>query len=580
MFDQAVRFHQRGRLAEAETLYRQVLQAQPRHFDGLHLLGVLHFQRRRYEAAIHEIDLALKERPDVAAAHNTRAAALKELQRLPEALAGYDKALALQPDYVDALYNRATLLQELGRLERAVVDFDKAIALRPDHVHAFNNRGNALRELGRDEAAIASYDRALALRPDYAEAWYNRSNALAGLNRLEDAVASCDKAVALKPDFAEAFNNRGNALKGLRRFDEAVASYERALALKPAYVDALNNRASALVQLKRFDEALADYDRAVALKPDDSSAVWNRSLARLLVGRWREGWADYEARWQTDEMTPDRRHFAQPQWSGDTDIRGKRLLLLPEQGLGDTIMAIRYVHHVVECGATVILEAPAALRSMLTRAAPECEIVGQGGPLPGFDLYCPLLSLPRAFKTVLGTIPAQVPYLSACASRVATWWKRLGTSNGLRIGLVWAGNPQHTNDARRSITLQQLLPLISHTHASFVSLQKDLRPGDAEILSAHPHITHFGPELESFEDTAALVSLLDLMICVDTSVAHLAGALGKPVWVLLPFVPDWRWLLDREDSPWYPTARLFRQERSEDWSGVVEKATEELKRLA
>jgi tetratricopeptide (TPR) repeat protein len=579
MFGQAVALHQRGQLAEAEALYRQVLQAQPQHFDGLHLLGVLHFQRRRYEEAIHEIDLALKERPDVAAALNARAAALKELQRLPEALAGFDKALALEPDYVDALYNRATLLQELGRLERALVDFDKAIALRPDHVQAFNNRGNALRELGRHDAAIASYDRALALRPDYAEAWYNRSNALAGLNRFEDAVASCDKAVALKPDFAEAFNNRGNALKGLRRFDEAVASYERALALKPAYVDALNNRASALVQLKRFDEALADYDRAVAHKPDDSSAVWNRSLARLLVGRWREGWADYEARWQTGEMTPDRRHFAQPQWSGDTDIHGKRILLRPEQGFGDTLMALRYVRYVREMGAHVILEAPAPLKDLFATIE-GIDLATQGEALPAFDVHCPLMSLPRAFGTRLETIPHEVPYLRVPTGNLDKWQRRLPQTRGLKVGINWAGNPNFKHDEPRSIGLARMLPLLAAADVQFFSLQKDLRPGDAEILQAHPQLTQLGPDIETFADTAAIVSRLDLVISSDTALVHLAGALGKPVWVLLQFVPDWRWLLDREDSPWYPTVRLFRQERIDDWSAVVEKATRELKRLA
>jgi hypothetical protein len=579
MFGQAVGFHQRGRLEEAEILYRRVLQAQPWHFDGLHLLGVLHFQRGRYEEAVHDIDLALKERPDVAAAHNTRAAALKELQRLPEALAGYDKALALQPDYVDALYNRATLLQELGQPERALVDFDKAITLRPDHAQAFNNRGNALRELGRHEAAMASYDRALALRPDYAEAWYNRSNALASIKRFEDALASCDKGVALKPDFAEAFNNRGNALKGLRRFDEAVASYDQALSLKPAYVDALNNRASALVQLKRFDEAFADYDRAVALNPDDAGAIWNRSLARLLVGRWREGWADYEARWRTDEMRLDRRPFAQPQWSGDTDICGKRILLRPEQGFGDSLMALRYVQRVRETGAHVILEAPAPLTDLFATIE-GIDLATRGEMLPDFDVHCPLMSLPRAFGTSLETIPHEVPYLRAPTGLLNKWQQRLPQTGGLKVGVNWAGNPNFKHDESRSIGLARLVPLLAATDIQFFSLQKDLRPGDAGLLEELPQLIQLGPDIETFADTAAIVSLLDLVISSDTALVHLAGALGKPVWVLLQFVPDWRWLLDREDSPWYPTARLFRQERIDDWSGVVEKATEELKRLA
>jgi hypothetical protein len=267
-------------------------------------------------------------------------------------------------------------------------------------------------------------------------------------------------------------------------------------------------------------------------------------------------------------------------WTGDDEIRGKRLLLIAEQGFGDTIMAVRYARLAAERGATVILEAPPALRSLLEPLDGAHEIVTQGDALPDFDLYCPLLSLPRAFRTTIDTIPAEMRYLAAPTSHVAVWRDRLGQLTGLRIGLVWAGNPQHVNDQRRSVGLRRLLPLLAERGASFIALQKDLQAGDAQLLDAEPRLIHAGNDLASYNDTAAVISLLDLVISVDTSVAHLAGALGKPVWILLPSNPDWRWLLDRDDSPWYPTARLFRQAVRDDWDGVVERVKVEIGRLA
>ncbi len=292
-FGQALALHQAGRLTEAEPLYVEVLRSHPRHFDSLHLLGVIHHQRGRYDEAIRQIDAALRENPAAATAHNNRGAACKELGRLADALASYDKAVALKPDYVDALYNRGTVLKELGRDERALADFDKVIALKPDHAAAFNNRGNALKGLGRHDDAVASYDRALALRPDYAEVWHNRANALHAMKRFEEALASCDRALALRLDFAEALNNRGNALREMRRFEEAVESYDRALALKPDYADALNNRANALTQLRRFDQALTDYGSAIALKPDNADAHFNRGVALAELERQAEAVESY-----------------------------------------------------------------------------------------------------------------------------------------------------------------------------------------------------------------------------------------------------------------------------------------------
>ena len=302
LFGQAVALHQAGRLMEAEPLYRKVLEAQPRHFDALHLIGVIHYQRGEYDEAVRRIGQALTINPNVAAAHNNRGGALKDLGRPKEALASYERAIALKPDYADAFYNRGSVLRSLERFEEAVASYDRAIALRPEYPDACNSRGSALKELGRFDDALASFDRALALKPDYAEAWYNRANALNELKRFDEALESCDRALALKPDLAEAFNNRANALKSLRRFEEAVESYDRALALRPGYADALNNRGNALKELKRFQEALDDYDRAIALKPDHADAFFNRGIALAELKRNQEALASYE---QAVALKPD-----------------------------------------------------------------------------------------------------------------------------------------------------------------------------------------------------------------------------------------------------------------------------------
>jgi tetratricopeptide (TPR) repeat protein len=535
IFSQGVAFHRAGQLREAEESYRRFLQVYPRHFDSLHLLGVICFQQGQYAEAIRQIDLALAINPNEAAAHTHRGAALKELNQPDEALASYDKAIAIDPNYADAYYNRGNVLREQGRFEEALADYDRAITLKPNHADTFNNRGNALRALKRFEAALASYDRAVALKPELTDAWYNRSNALIDLNRFEEALASADRAIAINPKLAQAFNVRGNAL----------------------------------LDLKCIDEALASYDQAIAIKRDYAEGYWNRAICRLLVGRCIDGWADYEWRWKTDQMAPERRNFKQPQWCGRTDVSGKSVLLHAEQGFGDALMAVRYVRRVIECGARVILEIAAPLQPLLAEIEGVAQIVTRGHPLPAFDLHCPLMSLPLAFETTLTTIPAEVPYLSVPKIHAEKWRQRLPRSGMPRIGISWAGRPDFKRDRERSIGLRRMLPILSRTDVQFFSIQKFLRDGDAEILRDNPQITDLGADIESFADSAAVMSSMDLVISSDTSVVHLAGALGKPVWILLQFVPDWRWLLDRNDSPWYPTARLFRQSERHNWDSVI-----------
>jgi len=491
-----------------------------------------------------------------------KAGRLVEAERLSEQI------VAANGDSYDAVSLLAVVQARLGKGESALATFDRAIALRPYLAVAHNNRGNALQRLDRDEEALASYDRAIELRPDFAMAYSDRGNSLRKLKRYEEAVASYDRALALRPDFPEAHSNRGNVLQALNRYEEAVASYDRAIALQPSYAVAYYNRGNGLQALKRYQDAVASYDRAIELRPGFAQAELNRSLSRLVIGDFERGWQGYE--WRMDVVSPgnSKRSFARPQWSGREDLAGKTIYLHAEQGLGDTIQLCRFVPMVAARGARVILEVPAPLVELMASLAGVTQIVCNGDPMPDFDIQCPLLSLPLAFGIRLETIPSGTPYLRASAQGLAEWNARLAPKTRPRIGLAWSGELTHPNDRNRSIRLGALSSLLD-VDAEFVSLQKDVRAEDAIVLQARGDLRHFGDTLRTFSDTAALVSQLDLVISIDTSVVHLAGALAKPVWVLVPFNPDWRWLLDRGDSPWYPTARLFRQDETRTWDSVI-----------
>jgi tetratricopeptide (TPR) repeat protein len=478
------------------------------------------------------------------------------------------QVLSTQPGHFDAAHVLAVVQAARGRNDLALASYDRALALRPEQPDALNNRGNALLALGRVDEAIASYDRALFARPDFPEAHCNRGSALEKLQRWDEALASYDRALALRPDYADALYNRGNVMKSLERYSDALVDYDRALALRPRHADAHNNRGQVLRELLRYDEALASYDAALALQPEHTMARCNAAAMRLLTGDFGRGWADYEWRWKKPSVVRTNRSFQQPIWLGGEQIAGKTILLHSEQGLGDTIQFSRYVPLVAARSAQVIFEVQKPLQALMADFAGMAQVIARGDALPAFDVHCPLMSLPLAFGTLLGTIPAAPAYLRAPAERSTKWQARLAPSRRPRIGLVWSGNPGHERDRERSIPLRALLPLLD-TGAAAVSLQKDVRPDDAAVLDEYGDILNAGGEFADFSDTAAVISQLDLVISVDTSVAHLAGALGKPVWILLTHMPDFRWLLGRDDSPWYPSARLFRQDRDRAWDSVI-----------
>jgi len=494
--------------------------------------------------------------------------------------------LAASPDHFDARHLLGFLALQAGRSARAVELIAAALPLNPDFAPAWNNLGLALAACGRLQDAVLAWDRAVALAPGFADAHNNRGNALRDLGRPDDALASCDAAIALRPDLAEAHNNRGNALFDLDRLDEAIAAFEAAIALRPDYVNAHGNRGGALYGQRRWNEAIAGFDAALAIDPTFADARFHKSFALLGLGRLEEGWREYEWRWRTREMAADLRGGSAPAWRGEP-LRGRILYLHAEQGLGDTLQFCRYAPLIGE-GGRLVFEAPPSLKRLLTSLPlPDgARVIARGDPIPPFDLHCALLSLPSILGTTLATIPADIPYLAADAAGVSRWRERLAPLAGLKVGLVWSGGQRPDQpgaaaiDRRRSVSLAAMAPLAQVPGVSFVSLQKGAPAAQAAAPPSGMTILDPSGELDDFADTAALVEALDLVISVDTAVAHLAGALGRPVWLLNRYDTCWRWLLDRDDSPWYPSLRQFRQPAPGQWRPVMEAVQGALRALA
>jgi tetratricopeptide (TPR) repeat protein len=597
-----------GRHHEALTSYDAALVRRPDFVEALVNRGVARYELKQYGNALANYDRAIALRPDNADALSNRGNALDKLGRREEALASYNSALKLRPHHVEALYNRGVTLNKLRRFDQALASYDAALALRPEYPEALAGRGATLHEQKRFDEALTSYDRAIMLYPDYAQALVNRGAILHELGRSDEALKSFERALASEPDNVEALTNRGVTLHDLARYDEALADQEHAIAVRPGdaavlnnrgvilhklrrleealashdiavaaqpdYAEAFVNRGVTLYDLKRFDEALASYDAAIALRPDYADAHFFKGLSSLVTGDFERGWTEYEWRGKAPAAKIPARDFPQPFWLGEDDIAGKTILLHGEQGFGDTIQFCRYVPLVAARGARVMLEVGEPLCELMTDLGGTTKVIPKGDPLPDFDLQCPLPSLPLAFKTRLDTIPSNAPYLRAPKKALEYWGALLGTRRCPRVGLAWAGNAKHVRDRERSMRLRDLLPLLD-VDATFVSLQKEASAGDAETLTSYD-VLQFSQQLGDFSDTAALISQLDLVISVDSSVAHLAGALGKPVWILVTHAPDWRWLLDRDDSPWYPSARLFRQHETREWVEVTMRVREAL----
>jgi tetratricopeptide (TPR) repeat protein len=597
-----------SRLEEAIACYRRALDLRPDYAEAHNNLGtVLDLQGRR-DAAAASYRQAIELKPDYAEAHNNLGNALHAQGQLHDAIALYRRAIALNPESAEVHNNLGNALQQFGWLDEAVACYHRALEIRPDYPDAHNNLGNAMAGQGRLDEAVAAIRRALELRPDYPAAHRslelalqaqqemaagcrapddpiahnNLGNAFQQQGRLDEAIDCYHRAIALRPDYPEVYSNLGNALQQQAKLEEAVDCYRRALELRPDYPEAYVNLSNAMRDLGRPVEAAECCRRALELRPNYPTAHSNLALALLAQGDMAAGWPEYEWRWHTMQMVAAHRSFAQPQWRGE-DGQGRTLLIHAEQGLGDTLQFCRYAPLVAARGLRVVMQVQDALVRLVRDLPGVAAVVGYSEKLPPFDLHCPMLSLPLAMGTTVETIPAATPYLHADPAQVAGWRARLAAmgDRGPLVGLAWAGNPR-TNmpfltsiDRRRSIAPERLAPLFAVPGLRFVSVQKD----GPKAPENYP-LTDFMDEMTDFADTAALVANLDLVVTVDTAIVHLAGALGKPVWMLDRFDTCWRWLQGRRDSPWYPALRLYRQTQPGDWESVLAEVADDLRRFA
>lgn len=574
-----------GRPAEAVQWYRRALELNPNDASACANLGAALRRVGDARGAVKSLKRSLALGCTHPAAHNTLGNALGDLGDLPGAIASYRRALTADPGYAEAHANLAAAQTASGRHGEAVASCDRALELQPRLVAAHVNRALALGALGRHEESLVDYDRALRLQPDLPEGHNGRGAALRHLGRYDEALDSYARAIALEPTLAAAHLNRGLVLASLGKPDEAVAAFDRAITLRPRYADAHLHRGLALQKLGRHPEAIECFDVVLGLKPGDPEAEWNKASAKLLVGDWRDGWKLFESRFRAEWLGCPPRRLSQPRWSGAAQLAGQTLFVHAEQGLGDTIQFCRYVPVLARLGARVVFEVQPQLTTLMRSLDGAATVIGQGEELPPFHCHCPLLSLPLALCTDLTSVPSSVPYLRASPERLGLWTHRLSGVSGLKVGIAWQGNPNVEASALsgRSVPLHFFRPLADVPSVSLISLQKGFGVQQLESIDFRERVLSLGEDLDgggqAFVDSAAVMMGLDLVVTSDTAIAHLAGALGVPVWVTLHSRSDWRWLLHRRDSPWYPTLRLFRQQHPGDWAGVFAAVARELAQL-
>lgn len=554
---------------DAEACFRRALEIKPDWHELLHdLARSLHYQGRLDDAIPYYQD-AVRRMPQNAEAFNDLGAAFLARGRAEEAANLLRRALELRPEYAGARSNLGVALMHLGRTEEAVAVYRDALHYNPNSPDAHNNLGIALFKLGQSAEAVSSFREAVRRKPDYADAYKNLASVLANQRDHAGAVQAYLEVSRLRPEDADLRNDLGLALAELGRFDEAAASYREALRLRPDFVVAQNNLAVALLKSGDLEGGIAACDEALRLDPASVEAHLNRASAWLLQGDLDRGWAEYEWRWRTKGVKP--REMAQPRWDGGP-LAGRTILLWCEQGVGDLFQFIRYAPLVRDRGGVVQVEVPRGLVPLLSRTPGIDRLVPTDEAPPAFDVQLPLLSVPGVLHTTLSTIPAQVPYIAPDADLVEHWAERLRVAPGFKVGIVWQGNPQHPADHLRSIPLRFFEPLAKVPGVRLMSLQKVHGTEQLSEAAQDWNVLDLAPELDEttagFMDTAAVLTQLDLLVSCDTATVHLAGAMGVPAWLALGRAHDWRWLRGRDDSPWYPSLRLFRQRRWGDWAEV------------
>lgn len=602
-FAVAVQHYQAGQLAQAESLCQKILAADASQVDALNLLGVVMFLTGRKELALHHLQEAARLKPDFADAHNNLANMLRDMGRSAEAIAAYERCLQLAPQHMDALDNLAKALREarqfsraesvyrrllklrpnsedahyrlgltlkdLGEMPAALESFRQALKIRGNHVDALNHLGITLLNLKRPAEAAEAFQQAIRFKPDHPAAHCNLGNALWELGRLDDALVQCQKAAQIDPQSSQALNNLGGVLIELGRNDEAIEVFQRLMQLEPENSGARGNLAAALMSRGDISAALVELDQILCREPECAEARKNRGIACLSVGDFARGWADYEWRWQTKEFTP--RKFAQPAWRGE-ELAGKTVLVYAEQGFGDSLHFVRYLPLLQARGARVVFECKPAMPQLLKNVSGIDELVAGGQPLPPFDFHAAIMSLPHLLRLPDPSDSPPPPYVFADEHLIAHWKAELAGISGVKVGINWQGRPTHKRDRFRSVPLAQFLPLAQIPNVRLFSLQKGFGVEQLQSSPAREKIVDLGSRLDestgAFMDTAAVLHNLDLVITCDTALAHLAGALGRPVWLALSAMPDWRWLLTGETTVWYPTMRIFRQHKLGEWNSV------------
>jgi len=476
---------------------------------------------------------------------------------------------------ISFLTSEAFKYHQEGNLKEAKNIYEQILKHKPNHFDALQLLGILYGQINKKDKAIKLLELALQIKPDDAATLNNYGVILTEVNRTNDSYEVLDKATNIKPDYAEAYSNKGNTLKLLEKYDDAVKAYSKAIQLKPNYAEAYNNRGVIYKELSQMNLALKDLKKAISLKPDYPEANSTMGVTLLLTGNFSKGWEQYEWRWKDLSDPSVIRSFKQPLWDGKKSLKGKSILLYSEQGLGDTIQFSRYILLIKALGAKVILETHMELLNIVGSIDSNITVILMGQTLPHFDFQCPLLSLPLKFGTGLKNIPSPNRYIWADKRIVPKWKKKIGSQKKPLIGLAWEGNPLHKNDYNRSILLAELIPHLPKKY-EYIGLQKDIRESNLKTLKRSSMIDNLIDNNVSMDDTAAIIENLDIVISVDTSVAHLSASMGKPTWILLPFVPDWRWLLNRNDSPWYKSVKLFRQEKRGNWELVFKDLNKKL----
>jgi len=596
----------------AKVLLLKILDIEPDNFDALNIIGVINGKENKHIEAINFFKKAQKIRPDNNLVNFNLGKALSEigndldainyykiairldknhlgswlnfgkslhqLEKYDEAISYYDQAIKLKPDYFEAHYNKANTLKILKRYDEAIIHYSQAIKLKPDYFNAYLDRGVLFELLKLYDEALFDFDQAIKLKPHHAVAWNNKgvNLSLGNLKKYEESLSYYDQAIKLKPDYAEAWNNKGVSLNNLIRYEESLSYYDQAIKLKPDYAEARHNKGVSLNKLKRYEESLSYYDQAIKLKPDYADAWYGKAETKLILADFQDAWNLYMFRWKQEDFE----RYRYPQFKELESINkldNKKILIWHEQGMGDTIQFSRYVSKLVALGAVVTFEVQKDLVFFFKKQF-ECEVTDQVSINKNFDYQAPLLKLPYVFNTSIDTIPNNQAYLKVNKENVIDWNKKIKLSkNKLNIGIAISGNPNQKNNHIRSISLENMKSIFKY--ANFFIIQKELSVIDMEFLKKYPEIKFIGEEIVNFSDTAAIVENMDLIISIDTSLIHLAGAMGKKSFLMLSWSPEWRWLLDRSDSPWYKSIKIFRQKLMGDWNSVINQIESELKKL-